>query len=480
MKMDFYTLNSVKSLHLDKYIQIPYRYIIVIKYNYIVTYIPCLVCLALFYFLVIMTDYSIKNKIMSLKNKLFSFFKIKDKSKNVVNTNIKLNNINELNKITYHYISTETKMEMEMETKDNKIINHNLEVDSRNNDLSVIHGSCVVNNIIDKIVTTTYGSCDKKTYVRNFSSFYISNLDYSSSRNAMTSMQFCEFTKYIDALLNKNTDIMTNLRSIKLYDNDIAYSKYRAGVFKTDNFIIKIDTDSFNFKNEITGMYNLGKGLIEEHGIVLPYYVHFSSKDKKNISFSVQPRIHDTISLRDWMMIYENQKLDIEFYIRMCIRISKSIQFISSNHIVHGDIKPDNIIVEHITNRSYIIDFGLCGLHDLSEGTGGTKPFCHPETRNINDIYKTNTEYNWVKNTKYNDLWSISFIFATILIFRKCYLYYKDYPVNFFNGEKYVSMNYLNYIPEKFRLPFVYVLTKETPDTRIDIQSFISLLEKAL
>ena len=424
---------------------------------------------------------SMKNSITSLKNKLFSFFKIKDKDKSK----------NGSNKIIYDYSSKEQEQkqdinmepEKEAEAEPGPEIIHNLKANRRHNnetsldeDFNTIPISVTLNYVIDKIMTNAYD----KTYVQNISRFYITNLDYSSSRTAMTSMQFCEFTKHIDAILNKNTDIMCNLRSIKLYDNDVAYSKYRAGVFKTDNFIIKIDTESFNFKNEITGMYNLGKGLIEEHGIVLPYYVHFSSKDKKNISFSVQPRIHDTISLRDWMMIYENQKLDIEFYIRMCIRISKSIQFISSKHVVHGDIKPDNIIVENITNRSYIIDFGLCGLHDLSEGTGGTKPFCHPETRNTSDIYKDNTEYNWVKNTKYNDLWSISFIFATILIFRKCYVYYKDYPVNFFNGDKYINMTYLNYIPEKFRLPFVCVLTKETPDTRIDIQSFISLLEKAL
>jgi hypothetical protein len=424
-----------------------------------------------------------KNSITSLKNKLFSFFKIKDKSKNGSN------------KIIYDYSSKEQEQEQEvvmepekeLEAEKESEIIHNLKASRHDNnetsldkDFNMIPISVTLNNMIDKITTNAYDNCYKKTYVRNISNFYIANLDYSSCRNAMTSMQFCEFTKHIDAILNNNTDIMYNLRSIKLYDNDVVHSKYRAGVFKTDNFIIKIDTDSFNFKNEITGMYNLGKGLIEEHSIVLPYYARFSSKDKKNISFSVQPRIHDTISLRDWMMIYENQKLDIEFYIRMCIRISKSIQFISSNHMVHGDIKPDNIIVENITNRSYIIDFGLCGLHDLSEGTGGTKPFCHPETRNISDIYKDNAEYNWVKNTKYNDLWSISFIFATILIFRKCYVYYRDYPVNFFNGDKYINMTFLNYIPEKFRLPFVCVLTKETPDTRIDIQSFISLLEKAL
>jgi len=443
-----------------------------------------------------MTHGSIINSITSLKNKLFSFFKIKDKSKNVANANANANvnakNKNDLNKITYDYSSkqtetkmkTETKMETETKTETktetNKESNKNLEMNSYDNDLNMIHASFAVNNIIDKIVTNTYGSCDKNTYVTDISDFYIYNLNYSSFQSEMTTTLYYEFAKYIEAILHNRLDVTYNLRSIKLYDNDLGYCSYRAGVFKTDNFIIKIDTDSCNFKNEITAMYNLGKGLIEEHSIVLPYYAHFSSKKKKNISFSIQPRIHNTISLRDWMLIYANQCVDIELYIRMCIRICKSIQFINSKHLVHGDIKPDNIIVEYTTNRPYIIDFGLCGLHYLSEGTGGTKPFCHPETLNVDESDKDNNEYNWVKNTKNNDLWSISFIFATILIFRKCYVYYKDYPNDYFNDDKYVSINYLNYIPDKFRAPFVYVLTNSETDVSIDIQSFISLLEKAL
>jgi len=420
-----------------------------------------------------------KNNIMSLKNKLFSFFKIK--------VNASIMNKNEVNKIIYDYINKDKKMEQQeqeqeqQEQQEQEIINSCLKVDSHNNEMIMVHVSCVVNNIIDKIVTNTYGSCEKNTYVRDISDFYIYNLNYCSFQSVMTTTHYYEFSKYIDAILKKNIDITYNFRSIKLYDNDLIYSSYRAGVFKTDNFIIKIDTNSFNFKNEITAMYNLGKGLIEDYSIVVPYYVQFSSNNKKSISFSIQPRIHNAISLRDWMLIYANQRMDIEFYIKMCIRISKSIQYINSKHLVHGDIKPDNIIVENITNRPYIIDFGLCGLHDLSEGTGGTKPYCHPDTHNVDESNKDdNTEYNWVKNTKNNDLWSISFIFATILIFRKCYVYYKDYPKDFFSDSKYISINYLNYIPDKFRAPFVYVLTKGEVDVSIDIQNFISLLENSL
>jgi serine/threonine protein kinase len=351
-------------------------------------------------------------------------------------------------------------------------------------DTDMIHSLFVLNDIIDKIVTNTFGSCDNKTYVKNISEFYINNEDYPLYRNIFPHGIYLEFSIYIQALLTKNISIIYNLRSVKLYDNDMVFCSCRAGVFKTDNFIIKIDTDSFNFKNEITCMYNIDKGLIKKYNIVLPYYSKINSKNRKTINFSIQPRIHDTISLRDWLLIYENQKLNIETYIKLCIQICKSIEFIHSKHIVHGDIKPDNILMEVKTNTPYIIDFGLSGLHGLSEGTGGTKPYCHPETKNIDDNPSV-TEYNWVKNEKKNDVWSVSFIFACILIFRKCYTNYNNFPSDFFDENKYVNINYLNYIPKQYRTAFILSLSKNdnscnNVDTNIDIQSFILLLERGL
>ena len=440
-------------------------------------------------------DYTSRNKIKksitSLKNKIFSFFKIKQNKNNADSIELNIN----IHKNTHNHsiISIEGNKNIKMESAESAE-SAEIAESAESADMEMIHSSYLLNDIIDKIVITTLGSCDNKIYVKNISEFYISNEEYHVYQSIFSPVLYYEFKKYVDALLTKNISILYNLRSIKLYDNDMISFSCRAGVFKTDNFIIKIDTETFNIKNEITCMYNIGKGLIKEHNIVLPYYAKITSKNKKTTNFSLQPRIHNTISLHAWLSIYKNQKINIEVYIKLCIQICKSIQFIHSKQIVHGDIKPDNILIDMTTNTPYLIDFGISGLHGLSEGTGGTKPFCHPSTTNIDHNTNIN-EYHWGKNEKKNDIWSISFIFACILIFRKCYSHYEDFPSDFFDDDKYININYINYIPKQYRNAFIFTLVKnDSPcsdsdsdsDSRrrdrrahtiLDIQSFILLLE---
>ena len=193
------------------------------------------------------------------------------------------------------------------------------------------------------------------------------------------------------------------------------------------------------------------------------------------MSFSIQPRIKNTISLHRWIQKIENRFYDITYYIKLCITISKSILFIHSHGLVHGDIKPDNILIELSTNIPYIIDFGLTGIHSVSHGTGGTRPFCCPETGNTTS--RDNGDYIWSKNKKNYDLWSIAFIFSAIIIFKTSYHYYSDYPKGYFGRDKYVNPQFLKRIHPLFREPFMLILCKKSD---INLSNFILLLEEAI
>jgi len=316
------------------------------------------------------------------------------------------------------------------------------------------------------------------------SEFYDEQHNYSNLQTTLKPYIFNEFEEIVSKILTPDSRFLTRLCQLKIYRGDLIDSFTRYGVFETNNFIIKIDDESDIFIPELEVMYHIGQGIIYPYNIVLPYYVHtiIKSNDNQNpnqqnklMHFSIQPRIRNTVALHKWLRLSNNRFYNITYYIKMCITISKSILYMHSHNIVHGDIKPDNILIDISSNIPYIIDFGLSGIHRISQGTGGTRPFCYPETKNISS--NNSSGYVWTKNNKQYDLWSIAFIFSTIIIFKKAFNYYDDYPKNHFDKDKYVNAKILNTIPVPFRDPFMLVLCKKSD---INLSQFIRLLEDAV
>jgi serine/threonine protein kinase len=334
-------------------------------------------------------------------------------------------------------------------------------------------------NIIDTIVYENNKENRNEKYVSQYvsqcESYYMKQQEYTNFKNRLDPFIYDEFEKIIMGILYTNTFFLSSLSPIKIYANDLINKNTRYGVFETQNFIIKVDNNPEIFNSELEVMLRIGSGIIHPHNIVLPYYVKLDrSHKKKSMHFSVQPRIKNTIALHKWIDLRDNRYTDIEKHIQLCITISKSILFMHTHDLVHGDIKPDNILIEKNTNTPYIIDFGLSGLHGLSAGTGGTKPFCCPETQNISMI---DDDYIWNTNNKQYDLWSIAFIFSSIILFKTCYNYYSHYPVDYFTTDKYVKPKYLLKMPEPFRDIFMSILCKKSD---INLSNFIRLLEDAV
>jgi hypothetical protein len=342
---------------------------------------------------------------------------------------------------------------------------------------------CILDYIIDSISSTVYES-NIKIHRDALVEYYNKQLEYESELTSiLNTNELYSIKKSVDGIINKDKNFIFNLRSIKLYTTSYIIPGVCCGVFKTSELIIKIDRLQDSFRSELFAMSYLGKGIIKPYNIVLPYIVIIQEQHRKknNICFSIQPRIIDSLTIYDWMRIISNRRLNLNIYVSMCIGVSRSISFLHSKDFVHGDIKPGNILIQNITNIPYIIDFGLCGINNVSEGTGGTKPYCNPTTLNVyND---KEDSYEWTKNCKNNDLWSISLLFATVIIFRYCYNLYADYPSDFFDSEKYVTNKYIQHIPFQFREAFQLVLINpknRVNNKQININTFIKLLESGL
>lgn len=175
------------------------------------------------------------------------------------------------------------------------------------------------------------------------------------------------------------------------------------------------------------------------------------------LSFSIQPCVKHSESLYSWVGVNITDNVNMNFlkfkhifYTHLFYKCARLLQKIHAIGIVHGDIKPDNILIKEepgfnindpIKSRLfsvYLIDFGLSGKDNVGIGTGGTIPYCHPEFQNIRDTRRTD-KYRWNVIKKKHDVWSLGLAFITLYIHRSFYNYYYKYPSYFFNSSGYVS-----------------------------------------
>ena len=294
---------------------------------------------------------------------------------------------------------------------------------------------------------------------------------------------------------------------------------YPTGVFRYNDYIIRIDDSPFCFFDEEQVITALYKSTANDNDdackhIIIPYFTYINMKKKANgnicdcdhdpcgcayvgdnssycdedaaydedlisgkfekeppnysrifynqlrhntISFSIQPYVKDTESLYTWAKdnIKDNvninfAKIKFDFFTDLFSKCALLLQKLHSVEIVHGDIKPDNILIKenrdfNINDVSksrlfsvYLIDFGLAGKNSVGIGTGGTIPYCHPEFRNIHDTKRTD-KYNWAVIKKKHDVWSLGITFITLYMNNTFYSYYHKYPSYFFNSNGYVS-----------------------------------------
>ena len=100
---------------------------------------------------------------------------------------------------------------------------------------------------------------------------------------------------------------------------------------------------------------------------VLPFYVKKNKRTISKYNYSIQPYIKNSDSLYEWL--YDRKKeypfdYDDKQLIHICLLICYNIKGLHDKKIVHGDIKPDNILIKtkkNYFNFDYLIN--CSGLH---------------------------------------------------------------------------------------------------------------------
>jgi hypothetical protein len=292
-----------------------------------------------------------------------------------------------------------------------------------------------------------------------------------------------DIPKYIGKI-QRRPALQIDVSDVDIHDHPQMFNMYRRlrtmiGMFRVNNFMVRVEhafdnsqIESEHFavstimKNATNSELVLGCGIDPVHHIVLPVHVHLRSICKippivrtmfHHISYSIQPIVFHSQTLDAW---FKHATPTNEQIMRLCIQMAEALTHLHALDIVHGDIKPGNTLIQECTDSGssssepkssfslYLIDFGMSGSSGQSEGTGGTKPFCAPETGNgFNPSVGMDT-YTWTKNQKHHDVWSFALMFFTLIALRKSTAHPHDYPSDFFDGG-YINPDYFNRIQDE-------------------------------
>ena len=296
--------------------------------------------------------------------------------------------------------------------------------------------------------------------------------------------------------------------------------KTMIGMFHINDFMVRIEHAFDNSQivaehlvvHQLLARTGACAGIDTEHHIVLPVCVQLCNIGKipepvrtmfHHISYSIQPVVAHSHTMDNWFRRY---KPSTALIAKLCGQMAKALNYLHTHDIVHGDIKPTNTLVRvsndkhsdsdsdsdsDCDNRSssssssnlkgtgtsndpvlYVIDYGMSGLHNEGDGTGGTKPFCAPETGNGCNSAADMDTYKWVSNRKEHDMWSFALMFFTMVTLRKCVFYKKDYPAGFFDANGHVSASYIDAVAHE-PLRSLFRRTLCPAETRLTAREFL-------
>lgn len=271
--------------------------------------------------------------------------------------------------------------------------------------------------------------------------------------------------------IKRRPELQIDVSDVNVFDHPQMFKMYRRlhsmlGMYRLTDFMVRvehafdnsqIESEHFVVSQIMKPDHKLelvhGRGIDHAHHIVIPVHVHLNSICKilasertmfHLISYSIQPVLTHSRTLDTWFKNVFIPPTTAQI-MRLCIQMAEALTYLHAHNIVHGDLKPGNTLIRDFNWESdsssgeetlYLIDFGMSGSPGNSDGTGGTKPFCAPETGNgFNPNIDMDT-YNWTKTQKHHDVWSFALMFFTLIVLRKSTSYPKDYPSDFFDVER--------------------------------------------
>ena len=150
----------------------------------------------------------------------------------------------------------------------------------------------------------------------------------------------------------------------------------------TQHYAIKTinqkDRKSLQFLHRFSIEAELMSQLNHPNIISIKEFGYYADPYHKNSSYFI---VMDYIEGKDILQIlkpYRNKGMSLEFFFQVAIQMAKALDYTHGKNIIHRDIKPHNILVEHQDHGDEniyckLIDFGVATLGEVTNYIGGDK-----------------------------------------------------------------------------------------------------------
>ena len=111
------------------------------------------------------------------------------------------------------------------------------------------------------------------------------------------------------------------------------------------------------------------------------------------------------ISLQALLKQRPSRKLPEEHCKDIFVQMLKALDYLHERHVAHRDIKLENVLIEHSTNKVKLIDFGFaCQSKDKLRVLCGTPSYMSPEIVSKKDYYGPQS-----------DIWAVGILLYTLI-----------------------------------------------------------------
>ena len=159
--------------------------------------------------------------------------------------------------------------------------------------------------------------------------------------------------------------------------NPVYKGKWRANDVALKKFVLKKRQDAAMFKQAVSNEVSVHASI--RHPNIVQLYAMCEAEDGK-VFYLVTELMETSLE----KMIYSQEPLKLQNQIEIAVKITQGVEYLHEKSIVHGDVKPSNVLASLDASSVKVCDFGMSRIKKspgvtMCERPAGTVMFMTPE-----------------------------------------------------------------------------------------------------